>query len=390
MTSEKTKKPRLFFVDNLRILLTVLVILHHLVSSYGGLGGWYYKEGRLDGNSLIMVTVFMVVNQSFFMGSFYLLAGYFAPGSYDRKGRVRFLTDRLVRLGIPLVVYVLLINPFVRYAAEVGIWALNRNFFKIWGRNGAYWKYAARFLRDRRGTAVGPMWFVEALLIFTLIYWAWRVLARPAPVQPQLESKPPTNLAIAVFALVLGLATFIVRVRLPVGWVLEPLGLQFPYFPQYIGAFVIGIVAFRRNWFLGISDAQGKPWQILAIILIGLSAVVFAVVGKAIDPFRGGLGWQAVFLAFWEQLLGVAMMVGLLVLFRSRFNHQGRLAKAMAASSYAAFILHGPVLVLLAVGVKRVQQPPLVKIALLAPVAVFLCFAIGYLLRKLPLANRIL
>jgi glucan biosynthesis protein C len=390
MTSENTKTTRLFFVDNLRILLTILVILHHLVSMYGGPGGWYYKEGRLDGISLSLLTLFMVVNQSFFMGSFYLLAGYFAPGSYDRKGGARFLIDRLVRLGIPLVVYVLLFNPFVRYAAEIGIWALNRNFFKIWGWNGAYWKYAARFLRDRRGTVVGPMWFVEALLIFTLVYWAWRVVARPAPVQAQRESKPPTNLTVAVFALVLGLLTFVVRIRWPVGWSLEPLGLQFAHFPQYIGAFVAGIIAYRRNGFRGIPDAVGRFWQRVAVVLIVLFPVLLTAAGGELDPFLGGFGREAAVLALWEQFLGVAMMVSLLVLFRNRFNRQGSLAKAMAASSYAAFILHGPVLVLLAVNVKRVQQPPQVKIALLAPVAVFLCFSIGYLLRKLPLANRIL
>ncbi len=390
MATEKTTKGRLAFVDNLRILLTILVILHHLVSSYGGQGSWYYKEGRLDGVSFIVVTLFMVVNQSFFMGFFYLIAGYFTPGSYDRKGAGSFLLNRLLRLGIPLLVYSILISPLIDYAIHVGVWGINRSFWKIWGWGGFFWAYAGRYLKDQRGIAVGPLWFVEALLIFSIAYALWRLVARPAANLVQRDHKAPSNLAIALFALGLGLVTFLVRVRLPVGWVFEPLGLQFPYFPQYIGAFVIGIVAFRRNWFLGISDAQGRQWQILAIFLIGLSAVVFAVVGKAIDPFRGGLGWQAVFLAFWEQLLGVAMMVGLLVLFRSRFDHQGKLAKAMAASSYAAFILHGPVLVLLAVRFSRVRRPPLLKFALLAPVAVFFCFSIGYLIRKLPLANRIL
>jgi peptidoglycan/LPS O-acetylase OafA/YrhL len=123
---------------------------------------------------------------------------------------------------------------------------------------------------------------------------------------------------------------------------------------------------------------------------MALFPAILIAAGEDLEPFLGGLGWEAAFNAFWEQALGVAMMVSLLVLFRNRFNHQGRLAKALAASSYAAFILHGPVLTVLAVGIQHVRQPPVVKIALLTPVAVFLCFFIGYLLRKLPLANRIL
>jgi fucose 4-O-acetylase-like acetyltransferase len=390
MTNKLAKGSRLAFVDNLRILLTVLVILHHLVSMYGGPGDWYYKEGRLEGIALLLLTLFMVVNQTFFMGLFYLLSGYFAPASYDRKGGARFLIDRLVRLGIPLLVYALLINPFIRYVTEVGFLALNRNFFKIWGWNGAYWTYAARFVRDRRSSAVGPMWFVEALLIFTLIYWAWRVLARREPVEPQLDARPPSNAAIAVFALALGVVTFLVRIRLPIGTVLLPLGLQFPYFPQYVAAFVVGIVAYQRNWLRGIPDATGRLWQTVALVLIALFPIILSVAGGNVNPFMGGLRWEAAFNAFWEQALGVAMMVSLVVLFRNRLNQQGALTKAMAASSYAAFILHGPVLALLAVGIKRVQQPPVVKIAVLAPVAVFLCFFIGFLLGKLPLLRRVL
>ena len=45
MTNEKPvdrqvpSRPRLFYIDNLRILLTILVILHHLAIIYGGSGG---------------------------------------------------------------------------------------------------------------------------------------------------------------------------------------------------------------------------------------------------------------------------------------------------------------------------------------------------------------
>ena len=39
---------RLFFVDNLRVYLTILVVLHHLMITYAGTGSWYYTEGRED------------------------------------------------------------------------------------------------------------------------------------------------------------------------------------------------------------------------------------------------------------------------------------------------------------------------------------------------------
>ncbi|PWB62604.1 MAG: hypothetical protein C3F14_09685 [Deltaproteobacteria bacterium] len=92
---------RLFFVDNIRIFLTILVILHHLMVIYAGTGDFPYKEGREDEIVNALGGWFCAVNQSYFMGLFLLVSAYFVPGSYDRKGAGRFVKDRLIRLGIP-------------------------------------------------------------------------------------------------------------------------------------------------------------------------------------------------------------------------------------------------------------------------------------------------
>ncbi len=42
------------------------------------------------------------------MGCLFLISGYFTPGSYDRKGPKRFPKDRLLHLGIPLLVFLAL------------------------------------------------------------------------------------------------------------------------------------------------------------------------------------------------------------------------------------------------------------------------------------------
>jgi glucan biosynthesis protein C len=59
-----------------------------------------------------------------------------------------------------------------------------------------------------------------------------------------------------------------------------------------------------------------------------------------IDAFFGGLHWQALFLAVWEQMMAVSMIVVLTVWFRERFNRQGRLTRALSASAYSAYIIH--------------------------------------------------
>jgi len=59
------EKARLLFIDNVRILLITLVILLHLSVTYGGVGGWYYKEGRPDAISFIVLTWINATSQAF-------------------------------------------------------------------------------------------------------------------------------------------------------------------------------------------------------------------------------------------------------------------------------------------------------------------------------------
>ena len=90
---------RLLFVDNLRILLMCGVLVVHLNATYGAVGSWYYHDPAYDLLTGIFLTILNGIGMACGMGAFFLIAGYFTPGSYDRKGPRSFLRDRLVRLG---------------------------------------------------------------------------------------------------------------------------------------------------------------------------------------------------------------------------------------------------------------------------------------------------
>ena len=72
---------RLVFIDHMRAALVILVVLHHLALVYGGIPPFYYLEPPTD-NPLVglVFLLFVLVNQAWFMGAFFLLAGYFTPG----------------------------------------------------------------------------------------------------------------------------------------------------------------------------------------------------------------------------------------------------------------------------------------------------------------------
>src|SRR5512147_2856343 len=106
------QKPRLYFIDNLRWLMIIFVVLMHVNVTYSMLGGWYYIEkAKLDLFQNIYFGIYGSFTQAYFMGFLFFIAGYFVPASYDRKGFGQFVKERLIRLGVPTLLFMLLIHP---------------------------------------------------------------------------------------------------------------------------------------------------------------------------------------------------------------------------------------------------------------------------------------
>jgi surface polysaccharide O-acyltransferase-like enzyme len=127
--------------------------------------------------------------------------------------------------------------------------------------------------------------------------------------------------------------------------------------------------------------------------LIVLAPVLFVAGGAlqgSTDAFRGGLHWQTLAYALWEQFLCVAIVISLLVTFRRRYDHQGELVREMSASAYAVYVWHAPILVSVAIGLSDIELYPLLKFGLVALISLPICFLVGALGRRLPLARRIL
>jgi glucan biosynthesis protein C len=136
---------RLLFIDNLRIVLICGVLVVHLAVTYRAIGDWYYYDPAYDPLTAILLSFPNFIGMAAGMGVFFLIAGYFTPGSYDRKGAGPFLRDRLVRLGIPLLIYDSLIQPFVMYIAA--------GFPGSYGKFYTAYSHCQASVRDQRGSS---------------------------------------------------------------------------------------------------------------------------------------------------------------------------------------------------------------------------------------------
>lgn len=375
--------PRQLFLDNLRIGLIALVVLHHVAMAYGAAGAeFYYVEFHPSGFSRSLL-IFVLGNQAWFMGAFFLVAGYFTPGSFDRKGPGSFLKSRLLRLGIPLVVYALVLNPVSMFGA----------FFIPDFLNPLTWETYSYSDYVR----MGPMWFVALLLIFSFGYAAWRLVTRREPPSEVARPSVPGYLSVGLFMVALAGVSYLVRLQIPVGQ--SEFGFpSLAYLPQYLSFFVLGAVAYRRDWFRRLPTSMG--WA-------GLGAAVAATVFLFPLAFSGDLfsleltealqnafaddgHWQAVVYTLWDSIFAVGMCLGLIVLFRRFVNRQARLGGFLARHSYAVYIIHIPVVVFLAVALRNIEMEHLLKVAMVGAIAVPLCFAVAAAVRRIPGASRII
>ena len=404
---------RLYFLDNLRIGLTILVIAHHVGQAYGPTGGsWPIQEAT----RAAILGPFFTVNRSFFMSLFFLISGYLMVMSYDRNRPGAFVKSRLLRLGVPLVLFFVLVIPLQQYLCHcrtgdlggMGFWQYYTAHYFGGGERPADWKGPGWPEMN-----FGHLWYVEHLLIFSLCYAVLRLVwRRPADTTPaQLRAthvivpvvwkrpagenpatvRPPGHLAIMLFALALAVASATIRVWYPIDkWIgfLGFIQVAFADVPRDLSFFILGAIAYRRGWFLGLSKETGRIW-----LLVGVSGAVLWYafsLGRLWPVFHISRDVMKVIYPVWEALLCCGMCIGLLILFREKLNYQGRLGKILADNQYAAYLFHVPVVVFVQYLVAGIALLPFTKFALVTAVGVPLTFLLSAVIRAPAPVRRIL
>jgi hypothetical protein len=351
-------------------MLTILVIAHHVGQAYGPTGGYWPVQEAARASVL---GPFFSVNRSFFMSLFFMISGYFMVGALERKATGAFLRGRLVRLGIPVLFFALLMLP-------------SRLF--IFGDHVTRW--------DDYFNA-GHLWYLEHVLLFSIVYALWRTvrgskprtLAQAGASRPAARSQPGL-LVICAAMLVVAFVTAVVRIWSPIDRWMNLLGffrVAFADVPRDLSFFVFGAMAFRRGWFESFPTARGLRWLAVGA-LAGIAYYAWALIphlGLALSGRAWGIAYP-----IWEELVCFGMCIGLLVLFRELANVQGRFGKMLAATQYSAYFWHP----LLIVGIQMVfvalPLGPFVKFIAVTALGVPVVFAWSWLVRKIPGVRRVL
>ena len=381
---------RLAYLDNLKLLLVAAIIAAHGALAYGSLeSAWPYQdiqEVQLGAASDFVLQMIVIPTALFAMGLFFLVSGLFTPGSVARKGPAQFARDRLLRLGVPLAIWTLLLWPGAIWVAHQGA-GDDRSFPDLLVN-------ADPFLDP------GPMWFVEVLLIYSLAYAAWRgwQVARARKdavgVRPARGASALSGRTLVLIAVGISVATMLVRLVFPIAS--AQIGqLKLFQWPQLAAMFALGIVAAQRGWFAPVPAKIRRRcgFAALAGVAAFLAVVGLAVATGADDEivFDATFHWIPLSVAAIEGPLAVGASVWLLGVAQSSLDREpGALGRAMSRSAYAAFLLQGVVLLGLMAAMRPIDVPAELKALTVAALGVAGSFALAWLLVTRTRLGRVL
>ena len=337
---------RLYYLDNLKVFLTVLVIFHHAGQAYGNGGDWAYTPSN-PAEFMPWIWHFFSTNASFFMGLYFLISGYFVPKSYDKHGGKVFVRKKLVRLGIPLLVM-------------GGLLSLLSGKFEI-----------------------GHMWFVESLLVFCLVYALLRLFIPPLN---NCRVQRLSLWSLLAIGLTMGIGSYFIRQLSPQDhWIwpfgIIPLPLEPAHYLQYVMMFAIGVLAGRCGWLERMSHR------------VGIAALVLGVLFALGNYVRGDGAWNGFvwrWFGIYESLMCVFLSFGLLWLFREFVNGTGRFRRWCAAQSYGAYIFHMLLMLILQKATDSLWLGAFGKFLFIGTVTTVISFVFTGLLRKIPAVRKVL
>ena len=382
---ERWAAGRLSYLDNLKVVLIAAVIVAHAVLGYAStVEVWTYTEFRevtLDQATEVVLIVLASPIGFFLMALLFLVAGLLTPSSYDRKGGRRFVRDRLLRLGVPFVAYVFLLQPSLTYG-------LLRSVGEAPG------SFRAAYLATGR-VDTGPLWFVGALLIFSLGYAGWRstTAGRPRVGSGHPQPGPATLRTLLVVASVVAPASFLVRLAYPYGSESGVTDLNLWEWPACLAVFVLGVGAARHGWAQQVPERIARHSRNVTMLGVLAMTLLLMVVGflDQVDEMLGGWNWPAAGFAGVDAVLTVFGSLWLLSVAQRRLHRAHRWGPVLSRSAYGAFMVQSVFLLGLAIALRPLGVPAEVKALTVAVGAVVASFAVAWLLiTRVPGVSRIL
>jgi len=354
-------KTRIYFLDNLRTFLILLVILLHAGMTYeSGFDSFWIVSDPAKFNPIALIRMYLDI---FIMFIMFFVSGYFIPNSLKTKNGWDFLKSKFRRILLPWIIAVFTLIP-----AYKAIFLFSRglpqeewiSYFHLFQRAGTDISFYAN------NPTQSWLWFLPILFLFQVLYLALHKI----------------NLLSLRISLKTGVAlTFIIGVAYAMsisisgltGWAHGPLfDFQRERLLVYFMAFLLGSLCYKLNVFESY-DKKVKSF-IISNVVLAFSLTVFTVIAinifyNIIDPARDHYYFSSLIdrlLYYISLILSMLSFLHIFIhTFRFNFNKSNSLLDQMNKNSYQVYIIHMIVLGVLALVMVKMAIPAFIKYLIL-------------------------
>ena len=374
----------------LRAFIIVLVVVHHTAVAYFLPGvpppasSLVQNLHSIRGISPVIDVVhskilFFIVffNDRFFMPLLFFLSGLFVWGSLQRKGKMIFFRDRLIRLGLPFMVMVIL-SPLTYYTTylQAGGNSGTSGFWQQWFSLGNW--------------PTGPAWFLWLLLAFDI---ATVFLSLLVPNAGNFIKKIPSG-AVSRPAMLFWLLVIVsaasyfpmVAIYDPnfAWWYWGPFSFQLSRVFLYLVYFLIGVIlgAYGIRRTLLISDSTlSRRWIMWAIITIALFlaniVVTFSQTNKTVIAVAFLLFCAAAGFAFLSIFLKFA-------------RNPNRVLDSLFHNSYGIYVIHYCFVNWMLYAMLKAPLPAVAKGSIVFVCSLAFCWGAISIIRRMPFVSRVI
>ena len=311
-------KNRYHFIDNLRWVSVVLVLIYHVFYNYNALGVFGSVGGFFADNQW-QDTICTALNP-WFMTLMFVVAGASSKYALSRRTPEEFRKERTRKLLVPSVVGLFVFGwvlGLVNITAANG-WEAMPEGMPLWV------KYLIAC-----GSGTGHLWFIQDLFGFSLLLLLMRKLVDDKAVEGWLTELSDRGLGLLMLAL------------LPALWVVSQtqidnptaamglVNLYRPFF--YLVGFLAGYYIFSVE---RVHDFLAKQWgQLVAIAVVAGALFCTLFYG---EDYTSPEAVQSI----WCNLYCWAMTLAMMGVFKRWCNRTSKFAGYMSRSSFGLYIVH--------------------------------------------------
>ena len=365
---QQTARTRIYFLDNLKSAVILMVILHHAAMAYMTVPvpSW----GLQDVRTCVLFDWMVAWDDAFVMPLMFFVSGYFALGSAVKYSAKEFLRGKWFRIGWPWLTGILFLAPITWHIAHDG--------FTDWGKL-IDWKFRTGFVYSAQ------YWYLNLLLWFyllTLLLWKWM----PDFLRRRERPLRPGGMFLPLFGLACFLGMFLLNLFIPDGqWCSFVLWeCQWVRLPLYLGFFLCGIWAWRNRWFVPegyIPDS--KKWTIAALLCS------LGYIGLRVGMHVSGTTIPAPWLVPADNAIRVLLCIVcsfcVISLFQRYADAAGPVWKKLSACAFAVYWIQQPVVDIFARLTLTWDFNCAVKFGMVSLATAVVSFLLAeYLLLKLP------